>query len=276
MGNLDAAIWWIARGAAVLPVQPGSKYLVKGFGPNLDRITKPDDAAEWFTPGNRFNLAILPPPGLLALDFDNPSLYVQWAEQAPVELVTTYTETSPRGWHVFAWCKLPAHAQLVPGVEVKRVIVCAPSVIGAFRYTPLDRTARIVTWDDIAGGFGSLLLSPSPTPPGANSKRDDACRRSFEGSQAGNLVERTKASHDLVKQVSTLTFIKPRNGDNRWWEGVCPWHDDHRPSLWVDAERRTWGCFACGAHGDLINWYAMQHKIPLRQAIRELGTEVTA
>ena len=34
-----------------------------------------------------------------------------------------------------------------------------------------------------------------------------------------------------------------------WYQGLCPFHNDHRPSL--NFNRTKFFCLACGEHGDL-------------------------
>ena len=36
--------------------------------------------------------------------------------------------------------------------------------------------------------------------------------------------------------------------------GLCPFHDDHRPSLSVDPDRGLYHCFVCKAGGDAIKF----------------------
>jgi hypothetical protein len=44
--------------------------------------------------------------------------------------------------------------------------------------------------------------------------------------------------------------------------GLCPFHDDHDPSLSVNAEKGVWHCFGCGKSGNyhsfLEEWRALQ------------------
>jgi hypothetical protein len=44
--------------------------------------------------------------------------------------------------------------------------------------------------------------------------------------------------------------------------GLCPFHDDHSPSLSVNAEKGVWHCFGCGKSGNyhsfLEEWRALQ------------------
>jgi DNA polymerase len=51
---------------------------------------------------------------------------------------------------------------------------------------------------------------------------------------------------------------------------VCPFHDDHTPSLVVYNDH--YHCFVCGAHGDHIDWLMMAEGMDRRQAIQFLAT----
>jgi hypothetical protein len=42
--------------------------------------------------------------------------------------------------------------------------------------------------------------------------------------------------------------VELRPGDHNY---LCPFHDDHHPSLHVDAEGCRWMCFGCGRHGGI-------------------------
>lgn len=50
--------------------------------------------------------------------------------------------------------------------------------------------------------------------------------------------------------------LRPRGADQ---VAVCPFHDDHSPSLHVSASKKIWKCFACGASGDAIS-FVMQYE----------------
>lgn len=278
MDKLTAALCWLKHGAKILPCQEKSKKLVQGFGKYLDQLVNAEQVEEWFYPGNRLNLAILCPADLLVLDFDDPALYNQWRDKVSLEIQGTYTETTRRGFHVFIRCELPAHVQPVAGVEFRagKHIMVAPSELVGFRYTPINISAPIIRVDYYQNVCSSLQAPPTPA---AISKHDEPGQPVVMRSQGNGLVARIKLTHDLVKQISTLTEIQPRKHSKgeRYWEGVCPWHDDHHPSLWIDTEKQTWGCWSCDAGGSVIDFYALQHGLTIPQAIRELaGENVTA
>jgi DNA primase len=47
----------------------------------------------------------------------------------------------------------------------------------------------------------------------------------------------------------------------REYTGLCPFHDDRKPSLSVSREKGLWHCFGCGKGGDarkfIENWEAL-------------------
>lgn len=52
---------------------------------------------------------------------------------------------------------------------------------------------------------------------------------------------------------------------------VCPFHDDHNPSLTVKGKR--WTCWSCGATGDVIDFTMRFHNIGFRDAVVKLGRD---
>ena len=47
----------------------------------------------------------------------------------------------------------------------------------------------------------------------------------------------------------TLTAAGPQR-----LKGLCPFHDDRHPSLIVYLDDQHFHCFACGAHGDVVDF----------------------
>jgi 5S rRNA maturation endonuclease (ribonuclease M5) len=44
-------------------------------------------------------------------------------------------------------------------------------------------------------------------------------------------------------------------------KALCPFHDDHKPSLSIDNSKGLYKCFGCDASGDIFNFYAMQNNL---------------
>src|SRR5262245_15823274 len=62
-----------------------------------------------------------------------------------------------------------------------------------------------------------------------------------------DLVQQVKAANDIVEVVGGYLALRPAGST---FKGLCPFHDDQRPSLDVDPRRQRYKCWACGAFGD--------------------------
>lgn len=53
--------------------------------------------------------------------------------------------------------------------------------------------------------------------------------------------------------------------------GLCPFHDDHSPSLSVNIESGLYNCFSCGAAGDVFKFYQDHKKVDFLTALKEVA-----
>ncbi len=64
-------------------------------------------------------------------------------------------------------------------------------------------------------------------------------------------------------------------GRGAWRSALCPFHDDHNPSLRVNAETGAYRCMACGERGgDVLAFHRARHGLSFTQAARDLGAWV--
>src|SRR5437868_13956512 len=61
------------------------------------------------------------------------------------------------------------------------------------------------------------------------------------------LKQRVKEANDIVDVVGSYIALRPAG---LTFKGMCPFHDDHRPSLDVDPGRQRYRCWACNKSGD--------------------------
>lgn len=73
---------------------------------------------------------------------------------------------------------------------------------------------------------------------------------------------------DVISRYVTLT----KKGKNYF--GVCPFHDDHSPSMSVSPDKQIYTCFSCGATGNVFTFVADFEKIFFSEAVRLLGEKV--
>ncbi len=82
------------------------------------------------------------------------------------------------------------------------------------------------------------------------------------------LISRIQHANDIVDIVGEHLALK-RKG--REMVGLCPFHDDHKPSLNVNPEKQIFKCFACGAGGDVVKFVQMREGLSFPQALQRLA-----
>jgi DNA primase catalytic core len=86
-----------------------------------------------------------------------------------------------------------------------------------------------------------------------------------------------KAEIELVKRASDLAALIRSRGvklqrRGRQLVGLCPFHDDHEPSLIVDPAKQLWNCLgACKEGGDVYRFVMKADSVDFREAHRRLG-----
>ena len=83
-----------------------------------------------------------------------------------------------------------------------------------------------------------------------------------------SLVIQVQQANDIVDVIGEHISLK-RKG--REMVGMCPFHDDHRPSLNVSSVKQIFKCFACGAGGDVFKFVQMRENLTFPQAIQRLA-----
>ena len=83
-----------------------------------------------------------------------------------------------------------------------------------------------------------------------------------------NAVFQVQQANDIVDVISEHVSLK-RKG--REMVGLCPFHDDHRPSMNVNPQKQIFKCFSCGAGGDVFKFVQMRENLTFPQAIERLA-----
>jgi len=82
------------------------------------------------------------------------------------------------------------------------------------------------------------------------------------------VISRVQQANDIVDVVGEHVSLK-RKG--REMVGLCPFHEDHKPSMNVSATKQIFKCFACGAGGDVLKFIQMREGLTFSQAIERLA-----
>jgi len=83
-----------------------------------------------------------------------------------------------------------------------------------------------------------------------------------------SIVNQVQQANDIVDVISEHVSLKKKG---REMVGLCPFHDDHRPSMNVNPTKQIFKCFACGAGGGVFTFVQMRENLTFPQAIRRLA-----
>ena len=85
------------------------------------------------------------------------------------------------------------------------------------------------------------------------------------------LINEIRNKVDIVEVISKYLPLTQK-GKNYF--GVCPFHDDHSPSMSVSKEKQIFTCFSCGASGNVFTFVADYNHIGFYDAVRLLGNQI--
>jgi DNA primase len=91
---------------------------------------------------------------------------------------------------------------------------------------------------------------------------------SFTSPYQQDVKEQVRQATDIVDLV---TAYLPLRHQGRMYVGLCPWHDDSRPSLQVNPERQSWKCWVCDLGGDVFSFVMQKEGIDFREALQMLA-----
>ena len=81
-------------------------------------------------------------------------------------------------------------------------------------------------------------------------------------------INEIRNSIDIVEVISKYVPLAP-HGKNYF--GVCPFHDDHSPSMSVSKEKQIYKCFSCGATGNVFNFVMDYENVSFPEALKILS-----
>lgn len=96
--------------------------------------------------------------------------------------------------------------------------------------------------------------------------------RPFQNDDRQRVLDAT----DIVRLVGEHVQLRPKG---REYTCVCPFHDDHKPSMYVVPAKQIYHCFSCGAGGNALDFAINYFKMDFREALKFLadraGVELT-
>jgi len=81
-------------------------------------------------------------------------------------------------------------------------------------------------------------------------------------------IEKVRQAADIVEVVGGYVELKNRG---RNFLGLCPFHNDNKPSMSVSPEKQIFKCFSCNAGGGSINFVMDYEKLEFVDAVKKLA-----
>jgi len=81
-----------------------------------------------------------------------------------------------------------------------------------------------------------------------------------------NTLNEIRNNLDIVEVISNYL---PLTSKGKNYFGVCPFHDDHSPSMSVSKEKQIYTCFSCGATGNVFKFIQDYENISFLEAVKK-------
>lgn len=84
-------------------------------------------------------------------------------------------------------------------------------------------------------------------------------------------INEVRKKADIVDIISDYIPIEPK-GKNYF--ALCPFHDDHNPSLSISREKQIFNCFTCHTGGNVFNFVMEYENVSFPEAVKIVGNKV--
>ena len=278
MKLLEIAQFWLENGYATIPIRYYSKRPLIDWLEYQNKLPTEFELLQWF-PSEMRNIGLVTGNGLVVIDFDIQEVFDYWYSLFPIK---TYMVKTKRGVHVYLKTQEPAkncHTDLLDVKAERGYVLIPPSTHPS--------------------GYQYQILAPPPIL--SIEKLEDVLPKCFTPEPEKVLVERVVTQYqrgndaweiadnavdidlslisEIRSRISILDILagaEPSSRDDRWYVALCPFHEDHTPSFWIDTQRGLCGCRKCNIKEmDVINLFSRINKIDNRSAIFNLATRLS-
>lgn len=306
MNALQTAKYWKQLGISTIPIVYGSKQPRVRWLPYTERLPEDSEMQNWYA--RESNIAIVTGwQDLCILDFDDESKMLAWRTWADDELrirhnakpSTVYRTTrihhSARGYHVFVFCEGAENMKL-PKLDIladRKYALIPPSLHPSGAHYEVYQSGipmRINSLYDVlpkklldaaytAKAPKTVQATAAPTIPSDPDPLlipDDATMWEVMGTAYDQNPQMVRKIKDKWRIESMFPGAIRSGGNGRWMLTLCPFHDDHNPSFWIDTEQQICGCHSgCTPLPlDVIGLYARLHNVDNTTAIREMAAHL--
>jgi hypothetical protein len=296
--TFNTAVNWWGLGQSVIPLvardkKPDTNKLRFSTWGKWEvfqtRLPTPDELIHWFGNDHPGNIGLIMGHGLVVIDFDIQDVFYYWLNLYPVQ---TYMVKTGRGVHVYIKTEEPAknyHSDLLDIKANGGYVVIPPSVHPSGEEYQVLNPSPILNIKRLTDVLPEYL-TPAPQGMIHPASGDNAAQYEMGQVGAGKVNLGSPAHHpesplDVLDRAydpqqhdiqwikdhySILDFIPGAHrtsNDGRWYMALCPFHEDHSPSFWIDTYNGYCGCHKCNFKNmDVINLVARLNHISNRDA----------
>lgn len=81
-------------------------------------------------------------------------------------------------------------------------------------------------------------------------------------------IQQVAQATDIVELIAQYVALTKRG---REYVCVCPFHDDHKPSMYVAPAKQIFKCFSCGTGGGVFQFLSLYEKMSFPEAVKALA-----
>ncbi len=85
-------------------------------------------------------------------------------------------------------------------------------------------------------------------------------------------ISKIKSQANIVDIVRSYDINLVQKGKNYF--GVCPFHEDHSPSMSVSEEKQIYKCFSCGASGNVFTFVSEYENVSFIEAVKIVAEKI--
>ena len=301
MSKINYAKRFLENGISVIPLrhrgkEPESAMMGGTWERYKTELPTEYQVACWLASGWQNYGVVAGWDNLAMIDFDNADAFQLWQTYYEQQLVRIYELKTPpfivksaRGAHVYIRLYGTEANQKRQGVDVKvHGYVVGPESIhpsGAVYTAQGDdfnfpQVFHLDTWLPAelfphvapSASVGHLEALQMTFDKPSQGVYDPFAVASGQGGAGIDLLSTVKAS---VRIENMFPDAIKTSADGRWLAARCIFHDDKKPSFWIDTRRQLCGCQVCGMKPmDAINLYARMHNMSDRDAVSAMAQEV--
>lgn len=263
MDTLSAVFRYLNAGYSVIPIWRDRRKNphLTSFKAYHERLPTYVEWRRWLSRWPNANIGLITGYwGMVALDFDDAESYRCWSESVGEICRQTWTVSTRRGYHVwFALSDCGRSRNYVCRCGQHHEVLLRAK--GGYCIVPPSVHHSGVT-------YRTVHKVPVMIVENAQQLFEDRWIEKQKRQAPGPLSTRPPLS---VRIEEIIEPIGTPNGRGAF-KAFCPFHDDNKPSAWVNPDQQRFGCNACwpGLWWDAINVYAMLKGISNGEAFKEM------